>query len=63
LIEEAALRDEVELRVQDGAIVISRAERSREGWGHAAARLAARGQDRLLDAPTPTRFDEREWEW
>jgi len=22
-----------------------------------------RDEDRLLDAPTPTRFDEKEWQW
>jgi antitoxin MazE len=63
LIEEAGLSDDVDLRVHNGAIVISRLSELREGWAEAAATLASRGEDRLIDAPTPTRFDEEEWEW
>ena len=63
LIEQAGLGEDVELRVYDGSIHISRSERTREGWGEAAAALASRGGDELLDPPTPTRFDDEEWEW
>jgi antitoxin MazE len=63
LIEEAGLTDEVELRVRDGAIVIARVVSARSGWAEAARRMRERDEDRLLDAPTPTRFDEREWKW
>ncbi len=63
LIEEAGLSDDVDLRVHDGAIVISRLNELREGWSEAAANLASRGEDGLIDAPTLTRFDEEEWEW
>ena len=63
LIEEAGLDEEVELRAREGVIVISRAERPRAGWKEAARRVHERDEDRLLDEPTPTRFDEEEWEW
>lgn len=63
LIEEAGLTDEVELRVRDGAIVIARVVSARSGWAEAARRMRERDEDRLLDPPTPTRFDEREWKW
>jgi antitoxin MazE len=63
LIEQAGLGNEVELQVQDGAIVISRADKKRTGWAEAAAALAQDGEDALLDEPTPTRFDEEEWQW
>lgn len=63
LIEQAGLGDEVELHVQDGSIIISRSEAPREGWADAAALLASRGEDELLDPPTGTRFDEEDWEW
>jgi antitoxin MazE len=63
LIEEAGLTDEVELRVRNGAIVITPASRPRSGWGEAAQRLRNRNEDRLLDPPTSTRFDDEEWEW
>jgi len=63
LIEEAGLPDEVELRARNGAIIIAPATGPRAGWREAAQRLRDRNEDRLLESPTPTRFDEEEWEW
>lgn len=63
VIQEAGLTEEVELRVRPGAVVIEPAAGARAGWADAAQRLAAGGRDRLLDAPTPTRFDDEEWKW
>jgi len=63
LIEEAGLTEEVELTVQDGTIVVAPMATYRSGWAEAARQIHERGEDLLLDAPTPTRFDEREWEW
>jgi antitoxin MazE len=63
LIEEAGLTEEVELRVRDGAIVIAAMTAPRSGWAQAARELRARDEDKLLEPPTPTRFDEEEWSW
>jgi len=63
LLEQVGLVDEVDLEVRDGEIVISPSEPARAGWGEAAALLAARQEDELLDAPTATRFDVEEWTW
>jgi antitoxin MazE len=63
LIAEAGLSEEVELRVRNGAIVISSVSRPRVGWGEAARRIRERDEDRLLDAPTGTRFDDEDWKW
>jgi len=63
VIAEAQLKDEVELQAEPGRIVIRSAKRPREGWAEAAKLLRERGDDRLIDAPTSTRFDEKEWEW
>jgi antitoxin MazE len=63
LIAEAGLPDEVEIRARNGAIIISAASRPRVGWAEAAKRAHIRDEDRLLDAPTRTRFDDDEWEW
>ena len=63
LIEEAGLGDEVDLRLREGAIVITPARAPRSDWAEAARVLRGCEDDRLLDPPTPTRFDEGEWEW
>ena len=62
LIEQAGLGEEVELRAQEGAIIIRAAAQPRAGWAEAARRLAAE-EAGLLDEPIPTRFDKTEWQW
>jgi antitoxin MazE len=63
LLEQAGLEDEVELRIVDESIVIGAARSPRAGWEEAARLLRERGEDGLLDEPTPTQFDATEWEW
>lgn len=63
LIEQARLGDEVELRVEDGAVIIETPRRPRTGWADAAKTLQERGESGLLDEPTATHFDQTEWEW
>jgi antitoxin MazE len=63
IILQAGLTDEVELGVRDGAVVIARASSARSGWANAARQMRQRNDDRLLDTSTPTRFDEKEWQW
>ncbi len=58
LIAAAKLTEEVEIRVRDGAIVISSSVNPRAGWSEAARRARRRDEHRLLDAPTGTRFDD-----
>jgi antitoxin MazE len=63
VIAQAGLTEEVELGVRDGAVIIARATSARSGWADAARQMRQRDEDRLLDAPIPTRFDEKEWLW
>jgi hypothetical protein len=59
LLEQAGLEDEVEIRVEPGAVIITAAASPRAGWAESIAKY---GPGCLLDAPTPTRFDD-EWSW
>jgi len=63
LIEEARLKEDVELRVRDGAVIITSSARPRSGWADAARQIREHGQDGLLNEPTSTEFDEKEWRW
>jgi antitoxin MazE len=63
LLQEAGLTDEVEIRAREGVIVIQRVGRPREGWAEAARQMRERKDDRLIDEPTATRFDDEEWQW
>jgi antitoxin MazE len=61
LLQKAQLEDEVELQAEPGRILISKTAKPRTGWAEAARRMRARGEDRLIDPPIPTRFDKEEW--
>lgn len=63
LLAQAGLSDEVELRVEAGAIRIESVSAPRAGWAEAAKELVKTEGTGLLDAPTPTSFDRDEWEW
>ena len=60
LLEEAGLTDEVEIRVQGGALIITAADSPRAGWADAIEKC---GPSELLDEPTSTAFDDEEWAW
>lgn len=63
LLAESGLSDEVEIRARDGAIFISRARSPRAGWRDAARLARKRDDDRLVDEPVSTRFDDEDWKW
>jgi antitoxin MazE len=63
LLNEAELPDEVEIHAEPGRLIVEAVRHARRGWAAAAQRLRVRSEDRLLDEPTPTRFDREEWEW
>lgn len=62
LLEQSGLRGEVLLEVVDSSIVIRPTRRAREGWEAAFERMAAEGEDRLLDEVFDDLPDET-WEW
>jgi antitoxin MazE len=63
LLDHAQLPEEVELQAENGRLVVRAARGPRAGWADAAKAMHARGDDQLLDAPTSTRFDDKEWQW
>jgi antitoxin MazE len=65
LLEQTGLRDEVEVSVQDDALIIRPARKPRAGWADAFREMARRGDDASLDdaPPSLSSWDEDEWEW
>lgn len=63
LLEQAALPDEVELQAERGRLIVRAARGTRAGWAEAAKVMHARGEDQVLDAPTSSEFDSKEWQW
>ena len=62
VIDQVGLHEDIELRVENDRVIITAARPPRTGWEDAARRLAAEAHG-VLDAPSPTRFDEDEWQW
>lgn len=62
VIKECRLGDELDLRVENGAVILSRARRPREGWDAAFAKAGEDEADAMIETPTPG-FDETEWTW
>ncbi|MEA2165001.1 MAG: antitoxin MazE [Thermoanaerobaculia bacterium] len=63
LLEQTGMPADVQIEAEAGGIVIRPARSPREGWEEGFRSMAARGDDRLLDKPRPTSFDDEEWEW
>ncbi len=65
LIEQAGLSGEVEIIVQDGALVIKPVAKARAGWATAFREMARLGDDALIDEGSPrlSSWDEDEWVW
>lgn len=64
VIKECGFGDTVDLRVEDGAVVLAPAAAAREGWDEAFRRMAAAGDDApLLPEGAGTAFDSEEWTW
>ena len=63
LLEQAQLPAEVELYAEPGRLLVRAARKPRAGWAAAAKLMHIDAADRLLDQPTATRFDDKEWQW
>jgi len=63
LLEQAGLKDDVELRVVESGIMIEGLGAPRAGWADAATQLRTRGEGELLDEPMATEFAESDWVW
>jgi antitoxin MazE len=65
LLEQTGLVKDVEMRVEEGKVVISAIQEPRHGWEEQFRLMAERGDDRLLDedAVSLSEWDTEEWEW
>lgn len=65
IISQCEFEEEVELSVQNNALIIKSLKSSRKNWDSAFKKMAANADDQLLDSEThiSTEWDESEWEW
>lgn len=64
LLEETGLTGEVEVSVENSCLVVRPVTGPRAGWDTAFSKMAANGDDTLLDDVTKlSSWDEEEWQW
>lgn len=63
VLEQTGITGPVELEVRGREIVVRAARAPRMGWDEAFAKMAAAGDDALLDPAQPTEFDKDDWQW
>ena len=65
ILQQCGFQDEVEIEVQDHALVIRASQRPRQMWETAFQAMATHKDDALLDEGSEplTTWDENEWEW
>jgi antitoxin MazE len=66
LLEQVGLTEQVELEVQPRQLVVRPISApARQGWEEQFQAMAARGDDRLLDAEaaSSSEWDNEEWQW
>ena len=64
ILEQLNLSDEIELEVQEHQLIVRATSHPRAGWAEQFERMAANGDDQLLDPePVPTEWEETEWQW
>lgn len=63
VLEQAGLKDEVEMKVDGKRLVIHAAHHPRQGWEAQFTEMAEKGDDRLQDKNMATKWEEQEWTW
>jgi antitoxin MazE len=61
LLEQAGLRNTVEIRAEKGRLVVRPDHAPRQGWEEAFAAMAERGDLRVLLGEISNDFDRDEW--
>jgi len=62
LLEQIGMSGEVEMVAENDCLIL-RSVSKRHAWERQFEQMAVAGDDRLLDAETPTHFDVEEWKW
>jgi antitoxin MazE len=64
VLEQCQLGDEVELEAQPGQLIVRPAGGARHDWPAAFEKMAAYGDDALLDQGGPaTKWIRKDWKW
>ncbi|MBN1355092.1 AbrB/MazE/SpoVT family DNA-binding domain-containing protein [bacterium] len=65
ILDQTGLKEEVEISIENDALVIRSLTRARSGWDQIFAEMRECGDDNMLDSmdELDNEFDEKDWEW
>ena len=63
ILEMSHIKQDAEVSIEHGAIVIRAPKTVRAGWKEAFAVMHAKGDDGLCDEELPTEWDVKDWQW
>ena len=63
VLDRLHLTEEIEMVIVDDHLELRPAQNPRKDWDGAFQSMAKRGDDRLIDEPTATKWDDEEWDW
>ena len=65
ILEQSGIQDEVEIKAQNGNVVIFPVNRPRHDWNEAFRSMRERDDDKMPDGDltNQSEWDEDEWEW
>lgn len=62
LLDQCGLEREVELEVQNNALVIKARKQTRKNWENAFKKMSKNNDDQLIET-IPSDWENGEWEW
>jgi antitoxin MazE len=66
LIDKSGLKNEVELEISEGQIIVKPVSKNRESWNEEFKKMAKNKDDVLLDSEIlidQSKWEKEEWEW
>lgn len=63
VVERLNLTDDIEMIVKEDHLELRPGRKPREGWSDAFREMAQHADDRLMDEPVATKWDNEEWNW
>ena len=65
ILEQSGIEDDVEIKTQNGNIILFPTKHPRHDWDEAFRAMHERGDDKMLDENllTQSQWDDEEWEW
>ena len=63
ILEQFGILDSIDLNITENGILVKPYNKVRNGWDEAFKKMALHNDDELLDSPSSSEWDKKEWKW